>query len=258
MKQMLFTFVMVGLLLATTACADKEKENSGQTGILELTFQGNFGANPLMMYAREYPYEAGMAVRFQLFRFYLSDLTLLRAPGETLNGLKVKDISIVDFKDVQSVEAAQKGVTIRLEGVPAGNYGGLQMGIGVSPTLNKTQPSNYNTKHPLSDNYWSWALGYIFTRIEGTADADGDGRLTDKITFHIGGDPYYRTKEFDKSITIKAGEITKLNFAVDLRRVLVAAPDNFLDFRKVTIDHTNRPELAHFISDNLRNAIELK
>ncbi len=256
MKKIAFALLSVSLLFIATACTDNE--NPEQSGVLELTFKGDFGADPLMMYAQEYPYEAGMAVKFQLFRFYLSDVTLLKTPGEMQSGVKVSDVELVDFKDIQSADAAQKGYTIKIENVPAGNYAGLLSGLGVSPTLNKTQPGNYDPTHPLSDNYWSWALGYVFTKIEGTADVDGDGQLTDKITFHIGGDSYYRTKEFNKAFTVKAGETTRLNFEVDLRRILVASADNYLDFKKVTIDHTNNVEIANFISDNLKAAVEIK
>lgn len=255
MKKILFMLFASSLLLLAFGCDDNNKQLE-QSGVLELNFKGSFGNQPLMMYAKEYPYEAGMAVKFQLFRFYLSDLSVFKSSVQ--NSIKISDIEIVDFKEIQSDAAAQEGFTIRIKNVPTGDYSGLTTGLGVSPTLNKTQPGNYDPTHPLSDNYWSWALGYVFTKIEGTADASGDGQLTDKITFHIGGDPYYRTKEFNKAFSVKAGETTRLNFEVNLQRVLVAGSNNYLDFKKVTIDHTNNAEVANFISDNLKAAVEIK
>ncbi|MDX1943256.1 MAG: MbnP family protein [Saprospiraceae bacterium] len=253
-KYSLFT-ILSSLLLMSVDC-EREETPLEQTGTLELNFKGSFGDESLMMYAKDYAYEAGMKVKFQLFRFYLSDISVARSTFE-YNTI-ISDVEIVDFKDIQSDAAAQNGFTVRIKNVPIGNYIGLNMGLGVSPKLNKTQPGDYSSSHPLSGNYWSWALGYVFTKIEGNADVDGDGQLTDKLTFHVGGDSYYRNKEFSKSFNIKEGETTRLDFEVDLQRVLVAAPGDFLDFRKVTIDHTNNVEVATFISDNLKEAIEIK
>ncbi|MFN7116733.1 MAG: MbnP family protein [Saprospiraceae bacterium] len=249
MKRLAF-LLLFGILFLAADCND-DNPQPNETGILELNFKGTFGNDPLVMYAREYAYEAGMKLKLQLFRFYLAEITLA-------DNYKISDVEIVDFEDVQSDGMAQQGITIRLEKVPANNYNGIKMGIGLNEKLNKTQPGDYEPGHPLSDNYWSWALGYVFTKIEGNADINGDGVFNDKLTFHIGANSLYRNKQFNKSFTVKAGETTRLNFEVDLRKVLVKNESNFLDFRKVTIDHTNNMEVATFISDNLVNAIEMK
>lgn len=242
--------LLVGLVFLVANCSN-DNAQPADTGTLELNFQGTFGDEPLVMYARDYSYEAGMKMKLQLFRFYISELTLS-------DNYKLSDIEIVDFEKVQNDVASQQGVTIRFQNVPAKNYTGINMGLGVMEKLNKTQPGDYAPGHPLSDNYWSWALGYVFTKIEGNADVNADGVFNDKLTFHIGGDSYYRNKDFSKNFTVKAGTTTTLNFEVDLHKVLVKTESNFLDFRKVTIDHTNNKEVATFISDNMVNAIELK
>lgn len=238
------------MLFIATDCQDEDVQPQS-TGTLELHFKGTFGADPLVMYAREYPYEAGMKMKLQLFRFYLSNISLSKE-------VKVSDIEIVDFEDVQSDAAAQQGITIQIKNVPIKDYTGINFGVGVSETLNKTNPGSYAPGSPLSDNYWSAAMGYVFTKIEGNADVNGDGVFNDKLTFHAGGNPYYRNTTFDKNFTVKAGETTRLNFEIDLRKVLVKNTTDFLDFRKVTIDHTTKPEIATFISDNLANSIVLK
>jgi len=249
MKKTTFLLLFAFALLATD-CQDDDVQPQA-TGTLELNFKGTFGADPLVMYAREYPYEAGMKVKLQLFRFYVSNILLS-------NNVKVSDIEVVDFEDVQSDATAQQGITIQIKNVPTEDYTGINFGVGVSENLNKTNPGGYAPGSPLSDNYWSAALGYVFTKIEGNADVDGDGVFNDKLTFHAGANQLYRNKEFNKTFTVKAGETTRLNFEVDLRKVLVKSESDFLDFRKVTIDHTTKPEIATFISDNLANAIVLK
>jgi len=249
--------LLFGIVFLAADC-NNDNVQPTETGTLELNFKGTFGNDPLVMYAREYPYEAGMKMKLQLFRFYLADITLAKTTGDQNKNVKISDVQIVDFEKIQSDAAAQQGIVIKIENVPAGEYGALQTGIGLNRVLNETQPGDYEPGHPLSDNYWSWALGYVFTKIEGNADVNGDGVFNDKLTFHIGANSLYRNKEFTKNITIKPGETSRLNFEVDLRKVLVKSESDFLDFRKVTIDHTNNMEVATFISDNLVNAIIIK
>lgn len=246
----LYSFLLLSLILLAADC-NEDKVQPAETGTLELNFKGTFGTDPLEMYAREYAYEAGMKIKLQLFRFYLSNLILS-------DDTKLSDIELVDFEDVQSDAAAQQGITLRFENIPAKTYTGIKTGIGVAEKLNSTQPGDYAPGDPLSDNYWSWALGYVFTKIEGNADIDGDGVFNDKLTFHIGANSLYRNKTFTKNFTVKPNETTRLNFVVDLRKVLIRSDSDYLDFRKVTIDHTNNMEVATFISDNMVNAIELK
>lgn len=246
----------IGFALVAANCNEDDCCPPQQTGTLELNFKGYFGDELLEMYAKDYSYEAGMKLKLQLFRFYISNLIpLMNTSGQQEY---LEEVALVDFEAIQSDAAAEQGVSIRLEKVPVGNYIGIQMGLGLSEKLNATNPGDYGTDHPLSDNYWSWALGYVFTKIEGNADIDGDGVFNDKLTFHIGGNQFYRAKEFSKNFAIKADQTTRLDFEVDLRRVLVAGAGDFLDFRKVTIDHTNNMEVATFISDNLANAVAIK
>jgi len=257
MKKYLF-FLLCPLFLLAADCNDSEVQPV-ETGTLELNFKPAFGTDPLVMYARAYPYEAGVKVKWQLFRFYLSDISIdhkdkAMQAGKTI----IKDIELIDFEAIQSDLQVKDGITITFDKVPVDDYQAILFGVGVSKKLNETNPGFYAPGHPLGDNYWSAALGYVFTKIEGNADKDGDDNFESKLTFHAGGDPYYRKVNFEKDFTIKPNETTRLNFEVDLRAVLVRNQNDFLDFRKVTIDHTTKPEIATFISDNLVNAITLQ
>lgn len=255
MRNFLFTIVLGSFIFLAADC-NNEEITPTEAGVLELNFKGDFGDEPLMMFAKDYNYQAGMKVRFQLFRFYISSIAIQNPNTPGMLPLE-QDIALIDFKDIQSADKADQGITLRMEVAP-GNYSGVSFGVGVADFLNKTNPGDYTPTHPLSDNYWSASKGYVFTKIEGNADVDGDGQLTDKITFHIGGDTFYRQKNYNKTFTVNSGATTRLNFEVDLQKVLVANASNYVDFKKVTIDHTNDLDLANFISDNLANAIELK
>ncbi len=236
------------------SCGDKKNSEAAK---VDLNFKANFGDAPLAMFTRAYPYPEGLNVRFQNFLFYISDVVLIREDGSEH---KLSEVELLGFKNIQDDAAAARGISTSSAEVPAGVYKGLRMGIGIAPALNGTQPGDYKPGHPLTDNYWSWALGYIFTKIEGNADLNGDGNFNEnvKLTFHIGANELYKVKSFDKTFTVRAGEALTLPFQVDLRRVLVAPNGNFLDFRSIQQDHTNDMNVARFIMDNLFEAVRIQ
>lgn len=246
------------LLLFASILYSCESENATTNQKTDVTMhvKGTFGSQPLLMYAQEYPYEAGMRLKFQLFQFYLSDLALLKRTNTGMDTVKILDIGLVTFEDIQNAAQAQSGYSIALKDVPVGKYDGISFGLGVSPVLNATSPGSYTPPHPLDGNYWSWARGYIFTKVEGYADLTGSGAFNTPLTFHIGENEFYRQKTILQPLELSASH-PHLELQVDLRRVLVADASNFLDFRKVTQDHTVNRDIAKFISDNLQAAVSM-
>lgn len=246
---------LLAFTLSVLSC-DQDKVTAVQKTDVTLQFQGDFGSSPLLMYADQYAYEAGMNLKFQLFQFYVSNVSLLKQNGNALDTVKLLDIGLVSFKDIQTSAQAATGVQLNLKDVPLGSYNGVYLGIGVSPVLNATSPADYTPPHPLDGNYWSWARGYIFSKIEGNAAFDGSSQFNAPLTFHIGENQFYREKTIIQPIAIDESHKT-LSFRVDLRRVLVGADGKFLDFRQVTQDHTVNKDIARFLSDNLQEAISL-
>ena len=167
------------------------------------------------------------------------------------------DVELVTFKDVQTLEQANEGVSFLIEQIPVGDYQGIRLVIGLTPELNATQPSDYVAGDPLSDHYWSWALGYVFTKIEGNADLNGDGNFDEKLTYHIGHNDLAREKTFSGDITLEQGRTADIFFEVDALDV-IRNQSTFIDFRITPQDHTNDMDLARFISDNLFNALIMK
>lgn len=251
MKKIFFIAASTALLLAATC-----REDEGlPVDSVEMNFKSTFGSAPLMMYESAYPYEAGMAVKLQLFQFYLSNISLQKEDGSFV---VLKDIALISFKDILTPSAAAAGISLNLDGSFAGHYKAIRMGIGVAPNLNSTNPANYTPPHPLDDNYWSAATGYVFIKIEGNADTTGNGQFPAKLTFHTGANEIYKEKTFDRHFEIKAGAPLELNFSVDLKKVLSKGPADFLDFRQVTQDHSNNPAVYTFIADNLFDALVLE
>lgn len=219
---------------------------------LELNFKALYGDDPLVLF-QEYDYQAGTKTLFQLYQFYLSDIRLIRADG---SAEAISDIELVSFEQTTTPASAEAGVTVALEDIPAGDYVKIQMGIGVDPELNKTTPSEYEPGHPLSDNYWSAAKGYIHSKIEGRSDTlSGDG-FDNGITFHTGSDALYTIVEFDIQLTIDERQPAPLQFTSDLRSVLIQENGEFIDFRQYSVDHHSKAEVFEFIGRNLPLSFE--
>ncbi len=245
------TFLILGI-----SCDVKDDDDNFSETSLELNFKSNFGDAPLLMYASEYDYEDGMKIKLQLFQFFISSIRLVDEAGN--ESRELLDVALVSFGDIQSAPDAASGVSISLDNVPTGKYSAIKFGVGVNESLNGTMPSEYQAGHPLSGHYWSAAGSYVFTKIEGNADLQGDGDFEEKLTFHVGGNPRYREIEHNKSFELTGGETGLLEFAVDLQEVLVDDNDVFVDFKEVTQIHNGTAETAVFIMDNLAKAISIK
>lgn len=254
-----FFLALLLSLFALPACDNDSEVDTDVSETVDVTvaFKGTFGEEPLRMYEGEYAYENNTNIRLQLFQFYVSNLYLESMEKSAPDSMPLIDIDLVSFQDIISLDDARRGVEITVPDVPVGTYHALQMGLGVAPEYNATQPGDYTPPHPLDDHYWSWARGYVFTKIEGNVDYDRDGTYDEKLTFHLGENEFYRTLRMEEPMVIGPSN-TSLTFTVDLERVLKDAQGEFVDFRQVTQDHTNDMELVGFLMDNLPEAIKLE
>ena len=261
MKNLAFFLLIAVLSIALFAC-DRSDENQyeieeGDVGETVLYFYPSFGDDLLTMFEDTYDYFDEMSLRFQLFQFYISDVTLISPEhGEVM----VKDVDLVTFKDIFDQSDSQRGIQIPLGEAPAGEYTSIRFGIGVNSQLNATQPADYDLGHPLTTgNYWSWAAGYVFFKIEGNADLDDNGNYSEKLTFHIGRDNYYREVAFDKNFMVVPYGKTPISLRVDLKDALYNEESGeFLNFREVNQDHTTNPDVAEFLANELKDAIQLR
>ena len=162
---------------------------------------------------------------------------------------------MIEYSDFYTLELAKEGIQLHFKDIPDGIYSGLRMGIGLAPDLNATQPGDYSAGHALTSNYWSWARGYVFAKIEGNADMDGDGEFSAKLTYHIGKDDLYQVVEFNTPIQIEDGKPSAAHINVDVLDVIKDSDDNYLDITVVenTQDHTNSDDIFRFLWINLKN-----
>jgi uncharacterized repeat protein (TIGR04052 family) len=134
------------------------------------------------------------------FRFYISNVKLLRADGsEMALTLGANDdwnltsgsnsVTLVDLEDATGSCAggtAATHTTVRGT-VPAGNYVGVKLTMGVPFALNHSDYATATKPLDIQAMAWSWQSGRKFAKIEVTDPAGATGTWSAKtFNFHLG------------------------------------------------------------------------
>jgi hypothetical protein len=219
MKTRLF-LLPLGLAFIISSCEKDDKTD------LELNFKALYDAKPMVIGAK-YAYAPPSKLFFEKFRFYLSDVKLVKENGETVDLL---DVDLVNFtlSNLDS-ESAAKGQSILLKDVPTGTYKGIQLLLGLNETLNAKKPADFSPGDPLADTepYWADWKSYIFTTMSGRADMTNDGTYEIGLAYHLGGNDCDRLKDFVLPITLKDDKTGKVQFEIDLKKVFFTSKGTF-------------------------------
>lgn len=243
-------------LLMTLSCK-KDKSDPIETSGLDISFRAVYDGDPLVLNQEVYDYQ-GSPIRFSKVNFYIANVVAINEDGET----ELSEIQFIDLsKTHNSTADAREGTVMEFSKVPVGIYDKFKFGIGVPSDLNKTTPSEYSTSHPLgtdnSGEYWEAWDSYIFAKVEGQYDENGDGFDGDDVSFayHIGMNKSYQTITWTYGIDLIAGEATNLNFVLDLKKLLVNPDGEALELKPH--DPTDEEDME-FIRNNFPKALVLK
>ncbi|MEM9986763.1 MAG: MbnP family protein [Bacteroidota bacterium] len=121
----------------------------------------------------------GTTVRFETVNFYLQDFRLMDMDGTMTEAIDTILLSTPANRDFELGELS------------AGHKHMLTFQIGLdSATNHLTDPSIRESSDPLAfqspSMHWTWDNGYIFMRVDGKVDTDGDLMVDNTLTFHLG------------------------------------------------------------------------
>jgi hypothetical protein len=263
MNKLFFFLPLLSLLFLSASCDDNNGDDdtvpTGEgTGSISLNFTGTYGDDPLVMFDREYDYPEDMNLKLQLFQFYISNVNLIKTKNGQQEKVSLVDVDIISFGDIYNDEDALSGKSIPDIELPVDTFQGIELGFGLTEELNASNANDFNIGHPLSENYWGELTKYIFFKIEGNGDLDGDGAFDQILTYHIGGDDNFKMLTFDREIIIPKDGTLELNVNVDLEKILVAEDGTFLDIRDISTHHAADSPTATFLGNNVTSAVSLK
>lgn len=249
--------ILVFTLLALASCKKDEAipEPTEPAGILEIRFNPTMNGVPLQANSIfTGPNNQRMLV--ENFKFYLSGLYLR------------SDTDSVLIKDVSFVDLVASNKTLKLS-VRPGNYNALRYAVGLTPEQNGTNDPNFDeaqfpVDHPQSiynGMYWSWATGYIFSKIEGKTDTSAAQNQTPMFTwfYHSGLDALYSPGRIeDLSIVLKDKETTVLDLAIEVNEVFRQPGDTINMVNNYFTHTTDNLPLAEKVIRNISKSIKKK
>lgn len=242
--------VLCGFLLLSFAGCDKDEHTEG-TGSLELIFKARYGSQDLIV-GKAYDYFGLGSIKFTKSDFFVSHLTL----GTSENLQLLKDVSYVALLEhnIDSISAAG-GLSMKFDGIKAGDYAELGMTIGLSPAQNATSPSSYSSSHPLADGgrYWAGWNSYIFSKTEGVFI---DGTSNSNFTYHSGFDDAARNIIKTMDIHIHANQTTRVVIYLD-HKTLFDEGGTALNIKATPQIH-NKSDLMTKFMDRFTNAISVE
>lgn len=255
MKNIFFFLILLGLF-TSTSCKDDGGGNLGMLGDVTLKFKAFYGDEPLIM-NQAYTYVDGTPIKFSKFQFFISNISLGQETGGITDAVEV---DLIDFTDSTDPTMAAEGFSMIGSDIPVGNYSTINFGVGVAADLNRTKPADYGNTHPLSEttDYWSGWESYIFTKIEGRLDLDGDGVFDDQsIVYHLGGDDAFRDAVYAKAFTVEEDATTTVNLDIDLSKILVRSETDYFDITNTNAIHEDEV-LVGYLMDNYSTAISIE
>ena len=210
----IFTFITISLMYMS--CGDDTPDNTqNQDGSVEMALKVTYDGQPLVT-SEEYMYPDGKAMYFSRFSFYLSELALRTEEGvasaEGANYLYVGQAHA-------TAAGAAEGYKFNLNGVKSGDYVNLSFGIGVPAVENSMLPANFPSDNDLSlsGEYWGNWNSYVFCKVEGMIDFDGDGIPESDFALHLGADEAFADIELDRDFSVMDEQTTELVIPIELR-----------------------------------------
>lgn len=206
MKSILNLFVAVMALGMLASCGD-------DTGDLNMNIKLQYDGEPMVM-LQNYTYPSGETFYLTKVSMYMSDI----AVGEQA----VSAVEFVNLADSHADAAgAADGFSMTFADVPAGEYANFNFGLGVNAANNAMAPGDFASDNPLSNagEYWPAWESYVFYKIEGQLDTDGDGTPDQGLSLHCGGNEVYSVLTAPKTITIDGSEDATIELTINMERV---------------------------------------
>lgn len=244
MKQLL-CLLLTGILFFS--CSPPEES-------ISLRFNLTYDGEPLAMFT-DVDYPDGRKMQFQRVSFYISGLEV----SEKGQASPVADVDYVDMTASHSDPAEIIPTIVEYFAEDYPDYDQLSFTLGLSEEQNNSVPADFSSNSALARNgeYWPSWNSYVFAKLEGNIDLDGDGEYGagEAFIFHLGSTEVAR----DVSLNITKNQQEIINLTVDIEKVFQRGTqiydiDDFLKLEQLNDDQISR---MNWMMDNLSGAIRV-
>ncbi len=216
---------------------------------LNINIKLEYDGAPLVFF-EDVSYPDGRIFEFTRFSIYISEISLDNETNSTL----IKDVDYLDLTaSHSSLTSASEGFNYGLELSESMSFQKIRFNLGLTDEQNNSKPEDYNSSSPLalSGEYWSNWESYVFTKIEGRIDLDGDG-ISDGVALHLGSSEALRNLIFENLDSSGDIELT-----IDMKKVFER--DGIIYDINATprIHSLNQLMQTNILMDNLKAAIAL-
>lgn len=248
-------FCLLAFAVITFQACELCKEPLPQCGesLINVQAKATFGSEPLVLFT-DYDYPQGYKLKITRADFMINGLVL---EGLSKSLTYNDSVFILQFTE-DNLEKAKLGQTIKFD-TCGGDFHTLNFNIGVGAETNKKNPSDFPPGHPLANAFYYWDAwkSFIFMKIEGKYDKDGDGNFEGNFAYHIGTDLFSKYA-LPVSLHATTGDLNKLELNFDIKRILASETD-FIDIPMHPASHNpGDTAVAHKLFDNLAKAVTVK
>lgn len=231
MKGLLYSILFLTILGYSCKKNDVVEYDSTKKSNVTIEYDNVVGSSDLLLNTSTYTNAVGEAFKITKLKYFVSNFVLTNASGTTYTVPQNDCYFIVD-------ESVASSRTVSLS-VPEGEYKTLSFVIGVDSLRNTKDVSQrtgtLDVTTSAADMYWSWNSGYIFFKMEGTADVSTNA--TKIFQFHIGlfGGMSTPTLNNIKTISIdlttagtakvKTGKTPNIHLMADVLKVFNGSPN---------------------------------
>ncbi len=241
--------ISISLLILILSSCEKDKLTQVCHSVpLTITISPTYNGEVLVLNDSLYTDYLGRSFRVEMFKFYLSHLSIEHSSGDII---ELDTLSLIDFSSSNYYYETV---------LSKGTYNTIHFGVGLDSLMNASDPSAVDFDSPLSisqNTYWSWASKYKFLMLEGRVDTTQLGIPQSTFSYHTGFDSMYRTIQLGLgAIDLnELGATIAINFALDS---LLLGDAGTIDFVEQDAAHSEiNIEIFQTLSDNLSNSFYL-
>ena len=216
LKKLGFIALLSSVALFTSCEDDKDDdkdptENTTTYGDFTFEIEHTYGEDAFA-YNTEYTNSSNEQLEFTSVRYYISNIKLEKMDGTVWS--EPESYHLIDH-------GVSSSMMFMISDVPTGEYHKISYMLGVDSARN-VSGAQEGALSEANDMFWSWNMGYIFMKFEGTSASANNNSFTYHVGGHAGANAAQETNTHtmhDHMLSISPSASPQIHFKVDVSKV---------------------------------------